>query len=134
MTETTATSDISGSTRIGRITPVPSGGEAVVLSNQPGNVYAIVAFAPAAAAAQVYLKLFDKATAPVPGTDIPVFVLPLVSTTSIAGFVTFAIDEGIPFKNGISYAVVGGTGLDTDTLASVTIAPANSLHGTIFYK
>lgn len=60
-----------------------------------------------------YLRLFDKATAPVPGTDTPVKTIPIpVSTVYNLDFG----DIGYYFANGIGFAITQGVA-DNDTLA-----------------
>lgn len=60
-----------------------------------------------------YLKIYNKASAPTVGTDatFAVFMLPagLGNNPQLGG--------GFPLGTGIAYALVGGTGLDTDTTA-----------------
>jgi hypothetical protein len=65
-------------------------------------------------AAIVYLKLYDKATAPTVGTDIPVVVI----AVPIGGFASHTLGgmAGRRFSAGISYAVTTGVA-DTDTAA-----------------
>lgn len=58
-----------------------------------------------------YLKFFDKATAPVPGTDTPFLTITLPPTTA------FGLNfDGLKFMNGIGYALVTGAG-DADNTA-----------------
>jgi len=53
-----------------------------------------------AAAAVRYIKFYDKATAPVPGTDVPVMTVALPATTAFSILV-----GGLAFVNGISYGL-----------------------------
>lgn len=61
-----------------------------------------------------FLKLYDKATAPVPATDTPVYVVPVGGNTS--GAVTVVPFVEMPFVNGIGIAITGGVG-DNDNTA-----------------
>lgn len=65
-----------------------------------------------AKAAPVFLKLYDKATSPTVGTDIPVKTIYLPATGA------FALDFAFKFVNGIGYALTLGAA-DTDTTALV---------------
>lgn len=74
-----------------------------------GNVYSIVAVNTNAAAR--YLKLYNKASAPTVGTDVPVMTIPLppgevVNVTAGA--------MGLRFSTGIAFALTTGAG-DADT-------------------
>lgn len=66
-----------------------------------------------------YLKLYNKATAPTCGTDIPIMRIPLLPTsaTSSNGQFAMAFDD-TSFTLGIGFCVTKGTGSDTDTTAS----------------
>lgn len=76
----------------------------------------------------IYLKLYDKASAPVVGTDIPLLTLPLTSntiwngTTQLAAPLSFEFsfaDIGISFKHGIGYSI---TKLPADADATAILA------------
>ena len=62
-----------------------------------------------------YLKIYDKATAPTVGTDVPVLTIPVPTHTQGAGIV-IPIPNGVTFSNGIAIAVTGGVA-DSDTTA-----------------
>lgn len=64
-------------------------------------------------ASPVYVKFYDKATAPTVGTDVPVFVLPVAANANVPLQIS---DPGLRFKLGISIAITGGSA-DTDTTA-----------------
>ena len=65
-----------------------------------------------------YLKLYDKATAPTCGTDIPKLTIPLSASTS--GVVTpLSSTLGFYFQLGIGFCVVGGIA-DTDNSNAAT--------------
>lgn len=59
-----------------------------------------------------YLKLYDKATAPVVGTDIPVLTMALEPLKNFA----YPIPDGLEFSAGIGYALTTGAA-DADTVA-----------------
>jgi hypothetical protein len=77
-------------------------------------------------AAKRYLKLYDKATAPVVGTDVPAHTIELPATSAT----DFDLgDVGDAFANGIGYGIVTGVG-DTDN----TAVGAGDVIATIHYK
>lgn len=83
-----------------------------------GRMYKIVGLN--ASAAVKYLKLFNKATAPVPGTDTPVVTIPLP-----VGFFNIDFSSiGISFTAGMGYSI---TGLNPD--ADVTALAAGDIVG-----
>ncbi len=84
---------------------------ATVLKAFSGEVGFISVFNLAAAAC--YVKFYDKATAPVVGTDIPVHVTMAPGNTAGAGAVESLV-RPIVFANGISFAIVTGIA-DSDT-------------------
>lgn len=76
---------------------------AAVVKATAGSLYEIAVFNPTAAI--VYVKLFDKATIPVPGTDVPVFTFPV----SVNGVATFEFGPlGKRFTAGIGIAITAG--------------------------
>ncbi len=60
-----------------------------------------------------YLKIYDKATAPTVGTDVPVMTIPIPASTDGAGFV-FSVP--IQLSAGIGYAITGAAA-DNDNTA-----------------
>ncbi len=62
-----------------------------------------------------YLKIYDKATAPIVGLDIPVMTIPIPTNIQGAGIV-IPIPNGVTFSNGIGIAITGGVA-DSDTTA-----------------
>lgn len=76
-----------------------------------GKVYAIMAYNVNASVR--YLKLYDKASAPTVGTDIPVLRFPIPGNTAGAGF-NISIPTGIDFSLGIAYAITAGVA-DSDS-------------------
>lgn len=75
-------------------------------------------------ASKVYLKFYNKATAPTVGTDTPLFTIPVNAGETVS----FANDIGITFSLGIGLAVTGALA-DADT----TAVAANSLVGAAYY-
>lgn len=71
-----------------------------------------------------YLKFFNKATAPVPGTDIPVMTVPIPP----GGSSVFPTPVGEQFATGIGYSITGAP-TDTDT----TAVAVNQVVGFIGY-
>ena len=65
------------------------------------------------ATATRYVRIYDKATAPVPSTDVPVLRLPLPAGEGS----NISLSASTPWlKNGIAFDITGGP-LDTDTTA-----------------
>lgn len=96
------------------ITPLTSAAtaNATVAKASAGNLFEVTITNPTATAA--YFKVYNKATAPTVGTDVPIFILP-VSANSIS---TLSWDGGKRFATGISYALTGAITV-ADTTASV---------------
>ena len=65
-----------------------------------------------------FVKLFNKATAPVPGTDVPTMILPVPAAASgVPGVATLPIGfSGFRFALGLGLAITGGVA-DSDTTA-----------------
>jgi len=81
------------------------------------------------AAYVVYLHLYDKATAPVCGTDVPILTIAIpASTTTPIPFPLTSTQEAVIFKNGLGFALSKGSA-DTDA----TVVVAADIVGTIFY-
>ena len=76
-----------------------------------------------------YLKLYNKASAPVVGTDVPVMTLAIPGNTAGAGFVLDTGGMGVAFATGIAYATTTGVA-DADASA----VAANEILATILYK
>lgn len=76
-------------------------------------------------AALKYVKLFNKTSAPVPGTDTPVLVVAVPPN----GVVSQEWTNPVTFASGIGYAVVGGP---TDLDATALVA-ANEVVGALLY-
>ena len=84
---------------------------ALVVKASPGNLMEISLFNPTAAL--VYLKIYDKATAPTVGTNVPVLTIPVAVNSMVS--LNFG-STGKRFTAGIGTAITAGP-LATDTAA-----------------
>ena len=100
---------VVGATNAARLPSAAATVNATLVRAGSGRVYEING--QNAAAAVVYLKLYDKATAPVVGTDVPVYTL------AIAASGPFRFDLG-----GFQFALGIGYGLTTDAADNGTTA------------
>jgi len=91
-----------------------------------GNLYSITAIN--VAATLHYLKFYNKATAPSPGSDTPVAVFPIPASADGAGLTVSFADIGLHFSTGISYAIVKGIASNDNTSAD-----ANAVVVTLAY-
>jgi hypothetical protein len=96
---------------------------ATLAKNAPGNLYGLT-LANTNATTWRWLKLFDKATAPVPGADTPVAVIGLPP----AGTVSRDFPVGLTFAQGLGFAITANPAL----LDNTAIA-ANEVVGTMEY-
>jgi hypothetical protein len=123
------TNEIVSGPNVSRVKSVAGAPVAVVLNALQANLYGFHVYGTAAAASARFLKFYDKAGAVVVGTDVPKFTIPLVSTTGYAAVADMDFDAGVPFKNGLQYALTGGVA-DSDT----TVCVADDVHGVILWK
>jgi hypothetical protein len=86
---------------------------ATSLKATAGQLYTIDVFN--AAAYNVFLKLYNKASAPTVGTDTPVMTIPIQA----GGGYSKTWPMGLPFSTGIAYAI---TKLQPDTDTTVLVA------------
>ena len=93
---------------------------ATSLKASAGNVFSIRVFN--VAAYDVYLKLYNKASAPTVGTDTPIWTIPLKTGTGYSEH----FHLGLNFSTGIAYAI---TKLQADT--DTTAVAASDVTGTI---
>jgi hypothetical protein len=119
-------------------TPATSGGlsmsktvsaastNATVVKASAGQVFSVQCSNVNAAAR--YLKLYNKATSPTVGTDVPVKTLIIPGNTAGAGFV-LNWDKGLAFSAGIAFALTTGVA-DADTGA----VAASELTVNVDYK
>lgn len=87
------------STNATSVTAVPGLLFSLLASNQSGSTR--------------FVKLYDKATAPTVGTDVPMLTIPV----GASAYVSISLGSyGISFPNGIAYAITGAVA-DSDTTA-----------------
>jgi hypothetical protein len=65
---------------------------------------------------EVFLKVYDKATAPTVGTDVPVYTFLIPGNTRGSGTNIPLPEGGIEFKKGLGIAITGNIA-DSDTTA-----------------
>jgi hypothetical protein len=94
------------------------------IKSTAGQIYGWYLFNTSAAIK--YVKLYNKATAPTVGTDVPIMTFPLPATD---GAVQNPSGVGIPFATGIGIAITGAPA-DADT----TAVAANDVIVNLFYK
>jgi hypothetical protein len=92
-----------------------------------GQIYTIYAFNTNAAVR--YLKLYNKASAPTVGTDVPDLTIPIPGNTAGAGVVLDTGGLGVAFGTGIAFATTTGVA-DNDSAA----VAANEVVMTLLYK
>ena len=84
-----------------------------VVKASGGNLYSIIAIGLGTSVA--YLKFYNKETAPIVGTDIPVMTIPIPTDTQGAG-VSIPFSIGVNFPLGIALAITAGAGDSDDTI------------------
>lgn len=84
------------------------------------QLFAVTAYNQSAAVR--YVKLFNKASAPTVGTDVPIFVL----AVPVNGHATFAWPTGLALGTGLAYCCVTGA-----ALSDATATAANDVQFTI---
>lgn len=82
-----------------------------VVKASGGNLYSLIAIGLTSTVR--YLKIYNKATAPSVGTDIPLMTIPVPANTQGAG-VSIPFPTGVNFSLGISIAITSGSA-DNDT-------------------
>jgi hypothetical protein len=82
-----------------------------VVKASGGNLYSIVAIGLTSTVR--YLKLYNKATAPTVGTDVPLMTIPVPANTQGAG-IAIPFSMGVNFPLGIAIAITSGLA-DNDT-------------------
>lgn len=100
---------------------------ATSVKGSAGQIFTIIAHNTNAAVR--YLKLYNKATSPTVGTDVPVMTLPIPGNTAGAGFVLDTGGMGIVFGTGIGLALTTGVA-DADTGG----VAANEIVVNLLYK
>lgn len=101
---TTDTTGINGTTPYKLISLATT--NANVVKATPGNLYSIVAIGLTSIVR--YLKLYNKASAPTVGTDVPVMTIPIPANTQGAG-IAIPFSMGVNFPLGIALAITTGS-------------------------
>lgn len=87
------------------------GTNSTLLKSTPGNIYGGTISNMTAGA--LFIKFYDKATAPTVGTDSPVMTVAIQANTTSQ----LIYDLGIPFANGIGVGITGAYA-DSDTTSA----------------
>lgn len=112
----------NASTLTSRIISAAASNNATSAKGSAGAVYKVIGFN---AGTVTYLKFYNKASAPAPASDTPIFTFYLAANTA------FALDlDGHYFSTGIAYALVTGNS-DTD---NTSVAAAAVLGLNVAYK
>ena len=92
---------------------------ATLVKDSPGAIFnMIIHNTHAGGGSSVTLRLYDKETAPVVGTDVPMAIIHVGS--SVSKELNFT--SGITFTNGIAYSITAG-----DTLLDATVVDADGV-------
>lgn len=134
----TVTTPVSGSlTSAGTTTATPANGttynavttastNAAVVKATAGNLYEITVSNPTAT--PIYVKFYNKATAPTVGTDVPVLTVAVPATAAGVGEKTIQLGAiGKRFATGIGIAATGAAGA-TDTSNAVAGVQINATY------
>ena len=99
---------------------------ATLIKGSAGSVFNIIAHNTHGGGAgnSIALRFYDKATAPVVGTDVPMIIIHVGPNTSKE----LNFTSGITFKNGIAYSITDG-----DTLLDATAVSENGVQVYIGY-
>lgn len=111
--------DTGGGCSVGKALALAASG--VNLKGSAGQVYGWCLHNVGASVA--YVKLYDKATAPVVGTDVPKLTIAVPAGVTVP----FELPPGIPFANGIGWAATGAAA-DVDSSA-----PSGAIVATLLY-
>ena len=76
------------------------------IKSSGGNLYSIIAIGLTSSVR--YLKLYNKATAPSVGTDVPIMTIPVPANTQGAG-ISIPFSMGVNFSLGIGIAITSGS-------------------------
>jgi hypothetical protein len=87
-----------------------TGTNATSLVAVPARVYGVVIFS-VTDTAPVYLRLFNKASAPSLGSDVPAMVIPIPGGGTAGFGNTFMFGDGVEFSLGIAIAITAAIGL-----------------------
>ncbi len=112
---TTTATPVSATTVYSLVTAAST--NAAFIKASAGNLYEITISNPTATPA--YVKLYNKITAPVVGTDIPVVTIPIAASSASSGFENISFGPiGKRFLTGIAIAVTAAAPA-TDTAVAV---------------
>jgi len=95
---------------------------ATCLKNSPGTIYSLFIHNNSGSAR--YLRLYDKASAPVVGTDTPIAIIQVTPSVSKE----MCLAHGITFRTGIAFALTNGGDLTNSTAVA-----ADAIHLHIDY-
>ncbi|HEX5444054.1 MAG TPA: hypothetical protein VFW87_09510 [Pirellulales bacterium] len=135
----------AGANNAGYITPAPAGGtagaapfhlggsaastNAASVTTSPTTLWDIIAMN-VSASSPAYLKLYDKASVPVVGTDSPVYVLPLPTAGSTGGAgAARSWPTGLRFSSGLAYAITLGMADSDATAVAANQVVLSGTHG-----
>jgi hypothetical protein len=102
--------------------PLAATNNATSVKASAGQVYGLQVFN--VTATVIYLKLYDKASAPAPASDTPVKVIPIPANTAVGGAI-IKWEQGVQFSTGIAYAVVTGLSSTDNTAVAVNSGVVN---------
>lgn len=123
--QTTAAQPVTQATGTGYSLATAATTNAVAIKTSAGSLYELTVSNPTAT--PVYVKFYNKASAPTVGTDVPVLTVPINATGTGAGLTTIPFGTlGKRFSTGIAIAVTGAA-IATDTTAAVA---GVQIHGT----
>jgi hypothetical protein len=94
-----------------RITSCGATTNATLVKAGPGDIHTVVATNTTATVK--YLKIYNKASAPTVGTDVPVLTVALAPNNALT---FFDLPQGLYCNLGIAFAITGANG-DSDTTA-----------------
>lgn len=113
-----------GISTFGRLVSAAASTNATSVKASAGRVYAITAYN--AAATVRYLKLYNKASAPTVGTDVPVLTIAFGPLQQLS---LTLMDVGIYFSTGIAYALTTGSAdSDTGALTAADVVGLNIMY------
>lgn len=116
-----ALSAASGVPSTGRLNASSANNNPTVVKASQGCLYGIVGRC--SGASTVYLKFYNKSTAPTVGTDTPFFIVPLTATANFS----FMYPMGVQFSTGISFGLTtavadgGTTAVSANDVVGLTI-------------
>lgn len=117
-----ATSSIEGSPTVARVAAAATN-NATLVKGSPGNLFGW--YLQNNTASIKVVKFYDSATLPVPGTTAVKFTVIIPAN----GAVPVTVDAGVPFVNGIGYAIVTTVPDGTNTATA-----ADDVHGFVLFK